>query len=466
MEGFDRISRCGVLFGGGMTTLPPLRALAVCFFILFMASAEIVLAQSANMETVSSLIQSGNFRQAEEMLTILLKSEPTNGDALLIRANLRAWQGRFAQAEEDFLAVLKLQPDKVQAITDLGYTYAWWNKFDKALAVFRKALQLDPKNKAARMGLGYVAFWQGNYESAIQRFSELSRQFPDDAEIAEALAQAYFAARYQGRARKALNRALRLNPGKQSLTDMLSSLSDMPPLFELSIWGGYTDIQSEQKLGLRFAEVGYWPSSQTRLWMKYDNTLSLDNPVLLRENQLAPTYLVGALSTFSNKATLKLEGGVRDLPGSSSQSLFLVESVFYFAPQAILKLGGFWTSRSDGRKDLNLMMGLGTTLNSRFFFEPLFYYTNSRDSDEKEWRTALNAEYRITSRWRVLLGAATGKVISNIPAADGNLWSAHALITAPLGARHWVFALARRESLPLQKYSVFSLGIKFRIERN
>lgn len=445
--------------------------LRVCRFsklwVLLLAALlfQIVVAQEANHKLAEAQIAADNFSAAENTYSKILENNPLDLNALQQRAVVRSWQGKQSGARNDFRAVLAVQPENLSALTGLGYSLAWAKDFDGAQKVFGQALNLNSENKEAKKGLAFVALWSGQSEDAVARFRELQEELPRDDEIAAMLGQAYLEQGAQGRAREALHQSLALNPNRLTARNTLQSLRFMPSLGELNLWSGYSSAGSENTVGLRSVEIAAAISNSARLWAGYDNSLSLDNPILIRDKDPIPSYYGGAVFNAGNYSTTKIQYGWRDLNEAANQHLILLEEVLYPSAQFNIKLGSFIGLRTDDRSDFSLYGGIGLLPSTNFSLEPVFFYTRVNQFDEDEWRVYMNSEYRFAPEWRVSGGLGFGNVNSSVDAFSGALAAGHLQLGVPLASRHVGFILARYEDLPNQTLFTFALGLKLRMER-
>jgi len=67
--------------------------------------------------------------------------------------------------------------------------------------------------------------------------------------------------------------------------------ADGPPKAELHVWAG-NEVADSSSIGLRSVEVGLWPTKKDRIGLRYDNSLSLDNPTLARQGIDAEAYFL------------------------------------------------------------------------------------------------------------------------------------------------------------------------------
>ncbi|MFQ5559961.1 MAG: tetratricopeptide repeat protein [Nitrospinota bacterium] len=405
--------------------------------------------------------QAGNHAGAEAQYDELLKKKPNSVEYLLGRAYVRSWQKRHNPAQEDFERVLKVDPKNTDALIGMGYNFAWAGKHNSARRRFAQAIDIDSSRVDAKKGLAFTALWQGKGHEAVRRFRKISMAFKDDAEAAVGLGQAYILVGRSGKARKSFKKALEIEPGRKDAAAGIDSLSGLPSKIEISFWAGYTS--STEALGIRSAELGGWYDQNQKIWARYDNALSLDNPGLVRNGEQIPSFFLGGLRNWGKIFTTRLEVGRRDLLEGVNQFLFEGEQVVYLDGGRSLKVGGFIGPRDDNRTDLNVYTGPGIPLSSKSRMEPKFFYTKTGGIDETEWRILLPVEYRFSDGWRTTLHIAKGRVTSEIPNASGSLFAAGMIISKQLTASVEGHVLVKHEAPPLaEDFTVLSFGLTFK----
>jgi tetratricopeptide (TPR) repeat protein len=98
-----------------------------------------------SMPTVHArlLIQQGDFKQAEEILTKYLETDPTDSEALMLKGKVLVDTGQFEAAVEVLKKALEYDPSAQDAHFQIGQTYARLGKKELAnqhLALHRKLL--------------------------------------------------------------------------------------------------------------------------------------------------------------------------------------------------------------------------------------------------------------------------------------------------------------------------------------
>jgi tetratricopeptide (TPR) repeat protein len=89
----------------------------------------------------------GDFRKAIECLNEVIKVDPENSQAYLMRPQMHYRIGDYDKAIADLSKVIiELDPGNAEAHLGRGLTYMELGESDKAFADFRKVLALDPNN--------------------------------------------------------------------------------------------------------------------------------------------------------------------------------------------------------------------------------------------------------------------------------------------------------------------------------
>jgi hypothetical protein len=211
---------------------------------------------------------------------------------------------------------------------------------------FFDARKLQPGSAEARKGLGYVNLWQGNGTVAIDYFEKLVLDYPRDIEFYIALAQSYLVENQLKNARIALRSALKLDSTSRVASQLLQSTYGIAAPLELDVWVGYSQANNMDAFNIRTVQLTGQVSKKLRMFLKYDNSLSLDLSSLVRAEQGAQAFSVGALLPMSKVLTSKFEYGTRILPEGITQQVFSTEQVVFVSKHLSLKAGGFFLARA------------------------------------------------------------------------------------------------------------------------
>ena len=97
---------------------------------------------------------------------------------------------------------------------------------------------------------------------------------------------------------RAFDQALQIDPDSPAAAAGRVAALNAAPKLEAAAWYGST---SNADSGLRLVEVGWWAGRDTRLSARYDDSLSLDNPAIVRRGESARTYLAGVHHAVNDK---------------------------------------------------------------------------------------------------------------------------------------------------------------------
>ena len=424
-----------------------------------------IYANDSLLEQADELAMVGKHKQAEQLYTEFLTANPGHLHALLQRGFVRSWQGNYLAAQNDFEAILERHPGNVNALNGLGYALAWNQQYQEAETIFQQALSIVPGRFETIKGMAYTSLWSGSYQKAIARFRVLAGVQPANWQIHQALAQSYAGAGDRTSAEASLETALKLAPANNELRDQLASLSDVPARADMLVWGGYTNLDASNGFDLRAIEIATSPSVNSRLWFRYDNTLSLDNSSLLTLSDERPAYWAGVLKAWSGGWISKLEVGARQVSNSWEETIVSLEQTKVFSNLTALKAGAFFTDIRSGGREYTIFSGISQPLSSIFKLEPIFYYTRNSVSDDTAWRILLGSQLDISPSTEIGAGFAFGRIDSAIPAAAGDITTTHFILNQHLFYGNRLFLLYRHESLVAESFSVFSLGFKMNLGR-
>ena len=440
--------------------MPPLACryavlLAACSLSVLLPSA--IAASADRYVEADTAAGRGDAAAAEAAYDKLLQKDPNDARALNGRATARAWAGKHDAAQADYSKVLARDPQNLEALTGLGYSYAWNKQYGEAERTFKAALALAPENAGAVKGLGYTYLWSGRNREALAQFQSAAARWPRDAEIQVAIAKAQAGLGERSAARASYQAALSIDPTRNDAREGLRSLQDGGRRHwgEVQVWAGTT---SNGDTGLRSVEVAYMPADDWRLWVRYDNTLSLDNPALARAGVEAETYFAGALHRFDENWYGLVEVGYRDLPGGADQEIFRVEGTHVNGGH-VKKLGLQVSPHSDGYTDTLVYASYGFDVAKGWRLEPAVYYSDSGASDDKEWRGVLHLEYKDEDGWSAAVGVGGGTIESNIPGNDGGVFVADARVSVPIADDYEVHVAVRHEEAPQNDYTIVMVGL-------
>lgn len=416
----------------------------------------------AQTEIARASMAKGEAQTAEAAWTRVLASDPNNLEALIGRGTTYGWQKNWSLAEADLLRALAIAPDNLEALNAMGYVQAWSGKYGAAEGYFNRVIALAPDNRSAQKGLAYIALWAGKNGPAEQQFMLIAEALPDDPEPIVGVGAARLANGNIRQAAKAYKSALAIDPARGDARSGLIASYDYPALAEVSVWGGTTSGGGDA--GLRLVELASRITPHARIWAKYDNGLSLDNPVLARTGAAARTYYGGVLQQFGDNFLAVAEIGFRDLPAGQDQKVYKLEGT-YLSNLGGTKAGVQISPHSAGYTDRLFYAGQNFRLSKSLSFEPTLYLARTGASRDDEWRLVGYGNYQ-TDDFSLGLGIGGGKVSSINPLADGGVFVAFANASMRIGGWHRLNLNVTREEAPLNSFTRFLVGVTFRLPRN
>jgi choline-sulfatase len=159
-------------------------------------------------------LKAGEYTKAAAHLKTAREIRPDDATAAFEAGQALEKSGDLGGARVALEASLKLQPSQLPARLLLGQVYLRLNDPKAADDQFEAALLLEPKGVEAQIGVAKAQIAQGNFGDAVQQLEGLSKSHPDNAEVFEALAEAYASAGKREEAQQAESRAKQLQKNK------------------------------------------------------------------------------------------------------------------------------------------------------------------------------------------------------------------------------------------------------------
>jgi membrane associated rhomboid family serine protease/Flp pilus assembly protein TadD len=165
---------------------------------------------SAHYALAHAYFTKGQFPEGESELKRVLDLQPQNARARMDLGAAYLTQGHPKEAQEEFSKLVAQDPNNANAHIGLGMALADQNNHDAAISEYQTALRLDAQARDVyyRMGISQVELKK--YDDAIASYSKERERSGDDAELEDALADAYQAKGMQQQAQDARNRAAQL----------------------------------------------------------------------------------------------------------------------------------------------------------------------------------------------------------------------------------------------------------------
>ena len=152
---------------------------------------------------------------AIEELDTLIRIEPGNADAYLLRGIVRGYSGLYDNVIADMSEVLRIDPGNATAYHYRGMAYGERDEFDEAIADMNAVIQLEPAHGDAHRVRGDCRRYRAEYDLAIADFDAALGIDPDDAASYRSRGAAYRMKMEFERAISDYDAALRLEPEDQ-----------------------------------------------------------------------------------------------------------------------------------------------------------------------------------------------------------------------------------------------------------
>jgi hypothetical protein len=118
-----------------------------------------------------------------------------------------------------------------------------------------------------------------------------------------------------------------------------------------------------------------------------------------------------------------------------------------------------------GYNDSLAYVGVGIPLSARWSLEVNNYFSETGTDGDDERRSVLNAEYKSSSGWSVLVGAGRGNAESAVLAVNQTVDVAHAIAFIPISGYHRLNLTFRHEEFASESFDIAMLGFTYRMAR-
>jgi tetratricopeptide (TPR) repeat protein len=113
----------------------------------------------------------GEYAEARRKYREIQIAYPENLEAHLGMARIEMLTGRSKQAEQILTDLVKEHPDSTAVRISTGQMYAQQEKWDEAIRAFEEACEIDPENQDCRYELGVAFARVGKYDQALSNLS-------------------------------------------------------------------------------------------------------------------------------------------------------------------------------------------------------------------------------------------------------------------------------------------------------
>ena len=138
--------------------------------------------------------------QAEKRLEELLKREPNNASAMVLKGEFLAAEGKYDDAITQLQSAIAANADSTEAQFALGRAYAAKNDREQAIKAFNETLRLNPRAVAAQLELSRLELAGGSLDTSVQLAEQAVKNAPRNPDARLALVRSLTARRDVGRA--------------------------------------------------------------------------------------------------------------------------------------------------------------------------------------------------------------------------------------------------------------------------
>lgn len=158
------------------------------------------------------LIVEGNYREAVEMLNMLLQTEKKEYEGYFLRGVAKYNLGDLLGAEVDFTRAIEVNPVYTMAYQYRAITRARLGNYNDALMDYQMTVELRPNMPSAYFSRGVTYFLSQQFEKAVDDFSRYLRSTPKDVTALTNRGTSYLYLKDTTRAYADFNRAIDLDP--------------------------------------------------------------------------------------------------------------------------------------------------------------------------------------------------------------------------------------------------------------
>ncbi len=168
----------------------------------------------ARTQLARQWIEQGQAERGAVLLAEVLKENPSDNDALFLRAGQALTQGDAAAAIADLRAVLRDQPASVPVLQTLARAHLFKGEADLALEAMQKAVEAAPHDAATRVALAGLLAEQGKKAQAREHLELVLKADPKSMAALETLFKLHAAEQDYVKAAQLAQRIQALQPGR------------------------------------------------------------------------------------------------------------------------------------------------------------------------------------------------------------------------------------------------------------
>ena len=160
------------------------------------------------------LIKQGQSDRAGDLVSQVLKENPHDNDALILRATMSLSHQDAISAIADLRAVLRDQPTSVPVLRELAHAHVLNGEPDLAIEAMQKAAEAAPKDNDVRVDLAALLADQGQKDKAREQLEAVLKDSPKDLAALDVLFKVQMVNQNYAQADKLAQRIGEQQPGR------------------------------------------------------------------------------------------------------------------------------------------------------------------------------------------------------------------------------------------------------------
>ena len=177
----------------------------------------------------------GDNTLASDEIETILKDQPNNETALLIKGGIAMRNGESDRALSAFQQAQKVNPQNPAPHINIAAVYVFKKKYPEALKEYEQALTLDPNRIDALGSMMQVYLLQGDPKSASKRLEAHLAKAKNQAGVYQLLGQLSIATKDNARGIEYLEKAIQINPDLSSAYFLIGSVYAAEKKFDTAI---------------------------------------------------------------------------------------------------------------------------------------------------------------------------------------------------------------------------------------
>ncbi len=133
------------------------------------------------IQRATGALERGDYELALFSMEVVLKAEPTNTQARLIRGSAYDMKGEWDKAIIDLSEGIRVNSKDPSAFAHRAHAYTMKAEWDRAISDASASIRLDPKRATVYKTRGYAYFHKGEHAKADKDWVEAARLEPGDA---------------------------------------------------------------------------------------------------------------------------------------------------------------------------------------------------------------------------------------------------------------------------------------------